>query len=216
MVIYQRRVYPSATFTHSSFLGVRLYVSRHPGVVAYISDTLRVAIPSLVSGVAQEIVLTIIDENANYVQDKEENGACPSSSSSELEGYILRVHVPPTDIAAQKNATTLEAIDHMERGLRNLVLSTLALEHGRPSITSEDDSGISFRLSLRVLEKDRTCAELNEAFATGAWYAPSAAEGSSSSKPQGRVIRPLHQFSESCFGSIQFAMVKQSKPSART
>ena len=214
MVIYQRRVYPSATFTHSSFLGVRLYVSRHPGVVAYISDTLRVAIPSLVSGVAQEIVLTIIDENANYVQDKEEDGACPTSNSM-LEGYILRFHVPPTDIAAP-NTTTLEAIDHMERGLRNLVLSTLALEHGRPSSTSEDDAGISFRLSLRVLEKDRTCAELNEAFATGAWYAPSAAEGSSSSKPQGRVIRPLHQFSESCLGSIQFAMVKQSKPSVRT
>jgi len=213
MLLYQRRVYPSATFTASTFLGVRSYVSRHPLVVAYISDTLQVAVPSLVAGVAQELAFTIVDQNAmSDHDDGNEEEQCSRSCSQDLKKYVLRFHDFQPEAYAQNNSTTMETIEQIERGLRDLVLSAHALEHGRQAIPrGGDESGVTFRLSLHVPEKDQTCSELNEAFATGAWYAPSAPEGSDDSKPNGRVIRPLHQFSEASFGTIQFVMLKPKK-----
>lgn len=201
MLLYQRRVYPSATFTASTFLGVRSYVSRHPSVVSYITDTLKVVVPSLVSGVATELALTIVDLD----HEGEDDG-----SAQELERYVLRFHFPST----KELNPTMETIDQIERGLRDLVLAAHALEHGRSTEAINDDSGVSFRLSLHVPEKDQTCAELNEAFATGAWYAPSAGAieaNGNESQPRGRVVRPLHQFSEAAVGSVQFAMLKRKK-----
>ena len=221
MLLYQRRVYPSATFTASNFLGVRSYASRHPAVVSYVTDTLKVAVPSLVSGVANELALTIVDLNRD-----------PHNSHQELERYVLRFHLHHTQPDGKNNSgITIETIEQTERGLRDLVLSVHALEHGRSTIGAGtdvsssnkeegyDDSGVSFRLSLHVPEKDETCAQLDEAFATGTWYAPSAASNNSDEEsgsagdksehqPKARVIRPLHQFSDAAVGTIQFAMLK--------
>ena len=208
-LLYQRRVYPSSTFTASAFLGVRFHVCRHPGVVSYVTDTLRVAVPALVSGAANELALTIVD--TQDIQGEEDGGG-----AVELERYVLRFHFQLDDDSASMR--TVEAIERMERGLRDLVLSALALEHGRCCETNnsnddDGDSGVSFRISLRVPEEDRTCAELNEAFATGAWYAPSSTNesGDGKAKASARVIRPLHQFSDEAVGSIQFAMLKSRR-----
>ena len=207
-LLYQRRVYPSATFTCSSFLGVRSYVSRHPGVVAYIHETIQVAVPSLVSGVAQDITLTIVDENA-AAGDGQSSEDDTITRISELESYIMRFRVHSIENDA-RGVTTTEAIDRIERGLRNILLSALAVEHGRPTTTtiSKSEDGASFRLSLHIAEKDRTCAELNEAFSTGSWYVSSETDDNTARKSKGRVIRPLHQFEEASFGTIQFAMMK--------
>jgi len=225
MLLYQRRVYPSATFTASNFLGVRSYASRHPAVVSYITDTLKVAVPSLVSGVATELALTIVDLNRN-----------PHNSQQELERFVLRFHLHHTQPDGNNDSViSIETIEQTERGLRDLVLSVHSLEHGRSTIgagadassssnkeAGYDDSGVSFRLSLHVPEKDETCAQLDEAFATGTWYAPSAGSNNSDEEsgsagdkskhqPKARVIRPLHQFSEAAVGSIQFTMLKTRK-----
>lgn len=164
------------------------------------------AVPSLISGVARELVLTIVDQHAMDDHDGVNEAEC----SQELERYVLRFHDYQPEANAKNNSTTMGTIEQIERGLRDVLLSAHALEHGRPEISrGGDESGVSFRLSLHVPEKDHTCTELNEAFATGAWYAPSAPKKSNdNSKPKGRVIRPLHHFSEAFFGSIQFVMLK--------
>jgi len=61
--------------------------------------------------------------------------------------------------------------------------------------------------------KDQTCAELNEAFSMGTWHAPTVDDNvnNNDDNPRGRIMRPLHQFSEASFGSMQFGMLKVKK-----
>lgn len=194
-LLYVRHVYPRETFGQTRFMGVLCHASRHPAVVSYITNTVKVAVPSVISGVADEISLTIIDHG--------EDGMV-SSNSRELEKYILRfAHAA---FSCDTTAVFSETTEHLERGMRDLVLSALALESGRA--TSSDS--VSFKLTLHLPQEDRTCAELNEGFALGTWYAPDHVDENDISC-RGRVIRPLYQFADPSVGSIQFAARKQQQ-----
>jgi len=193
-LLYVRHVYPRETFGQTRFLGVLCHASRHPAVVSYITNTIKVAVPSLVSGVADEIALTIVDNG--------EDGMASSSNRRELEKFVLRFFR-----SASSDIVIAETIELLERGMRDLVLSAQALESGR---TTTSDS-VSFTLKLHLPDEDRTCAELNEAFALGTWYSPHHADTINGQASRGRVIRPLHQFSDPSVGSIQFAVRKQKK-----
>jgi HORMA domain len=191
-LLYVRHVYPRETFGGSSFLGVRCHVSRHPGVVSYITNTLKVAVPSLLTGVADEISLTIFDnDDENTVLDK----------------YVLRFSGEQINGVSSDGKIPEETVQQLERGMRDLVLSAHALESGRATLSES----VSFKLSLHIPEEDRTCAALNEAFAVGTWFAPrSNSEVGDEAIPRsrGRVIRPLHHVSNASIGSIQFVMQK--------
>lgn len=198
-LLYVRHVYPRETFAGSSFLGVRCHVSRHPGVVSYITNTLKVAVPSLLSGVADEISLTIFDHRG----DDDEEQYVLRFSDAQINNQISN------DNGDAK--FPLETMQLLERGIRDLVLSAHALEAGRATMSES----VSFKLSLHIPEEDKTCTALNEAFALGTWFAPtirnSAVTTEEGPRSRGRVIRPLHNFSNASIGSIQFAMLKSRK-----
>lgn len=201
MILYQRHVYPSETFTTTTFLGVRSYINRHPAVVSYIADTLTVAVPSLMVGATDEMILIIVHQD-------DEDG-----SIQELERYVLRFRL--RILQPDSESSDIQSMEHIERKLRDLVLSAHALENGRSSAGQNvDDAGVSFRISIRVPEDvNKSCTELNEAFATGTWFAPSYGQnqGNVNTKSDGRVIRPLYQFVDEAVGSILFSMLKKKR-----
>lgn len=203
-LLYVRHVYPRETFGVSIFLGVRCHASRHPGVVSYITNSLKVAVPSLLSGVTDEISLIICDNGDDGV----------SSTPRELDKYVVRFSEAQINKESSDAKIPVETMHQLERGMRNLVLAAHALESGGPTMSES----VSFRLSLHIPQADSSCLALNEAFAIGAWFAPrNDSVGGDQNAPisRGQVIRPLHHFSDASIGSIQFAMQKSRKGSRK-
>ena len=61
-LLYSRAIYPPDSFVLYRFLGVRCHASRVPAVCAYIDDFLSVAVPSVVDGVGEAIILIVMEE----------------------------------------------------------------------------------------------------------------------------------------------------------
>jgi hypothetical protein len=62
-VLYVRRIYPKDSFCSTRFLGVQCHACRHPKVVSYIGNSLKVSIPAIVSeGSTTEMVVDIYDQ----------------------------------------------------------------------------------------------------------------------------------------------------------
>ena len=61
-LLYSRSIYPPDSYIHSRHLGVRFHCSRVPQVCEYISNFLKVAVPSIISGVGDSISLVILEE----------------------------------------------------------------------------------------------------------------------------------------------------------
>ena len=94
------------------------------------------------------------------------------------------------------------AIENGECAVRDLMIRVLCMESG----TLSRSDYLSFRIVVRVAEKDVTCPELDRAFATGRWVSnqtPTAENGA-------LMIRPLYQ-SPFGSGSISLQQLVRSK-----
>jgi hypothetical protein len=199
-------------------------MSRHPDVVSYVTNVCRVAVPAILSGAADEITLSIFDHDESH--DSHTTTAAGAQvdhhvvvTCREIEAYILRftdIMIPSvsTNDQSEESASTtstipLEALQELERGIRDLVLSAHALDKETAAVRSDSTS---FKLILHIPQKDNSCPSLNEAFATGTWFtaATAAQHGVTDSSP--KVIRPLHHFRDiTSTGSILFAVRKGMK-----
>lgn len=62
MILYVRKVYDEESFSSTTVLfGLRLYQNRHPQVASYIAEAIEVALPSIMSRVADTITLVITE-----------------------------------------------------------------------------------------------------------------------------------------------------------
>ena len=61
-LLYSRAIYPLDSFVHHRHLSVRFHCSRVPQVCDYISNFLKIAIPSIISGIGDSISLIILEE----------------------------------------------------------------------------------------------------------------------------------------------------------
>jgi hypothetical protein len=61
-LLYSRAIYPLDSFVHHRHLSVRFHCSRVPQVCDYISNFLKIAIPSIIGGVADSISFIILEE----------------------------------------------------------------------------------------------------------------------------------------------------------
>ncbi|KAL7514721.1 hypothetical protein ACHAXN_012103 [Cyclotella atomus] len=61
-LLHSRAIYPADSFVLHRYLGVRCHASRVPSVANYIRDFLNVAVPSLVSGLVESIVMIVLEE----------------------------------------------------------------------------------------------------------------------------------------------------------
>lgn len=175
-LLYMRRVYPRETFVPTSFLGVRCQANRHPGVVSYIRDSIEVGVPALISGVADEISLVIIESDELM------------GSTTELEKYCLSFRAIAD--SWENDSQFPELMAYMERSMRDLVLQIHSMESSRASLSET----CSFTISLHIPEENKSCKELNQAFAQGTWSAYDK-DGCGKTSAVTEIIRPLHEVS---------------------
>ncbi|KAL3778219.1 hypothetical protein ACHAW5_009621 [Stephanodiscus triporus] len=95
-LLYSRSIYPPDSFVLHRHLGVRCHASRVPQVCDYVSDFLRVAIPSVTSGVGDGIVLIILEElcfdgNGDGSRPGERDGSTKAVERFEFRFCIDRV-----------------------------------------------------------------------------------------------------------------------------
>jgi len=264
-LLYLRRVYPRSAFGETRFLGVqRCRVIRHPDVVSYVRDAVRVAVPALVEGVADEISLSVLVDCDDYgdhevndeqqqqrqqqqqQQQQQQRLLSPSGEKKVLERFAVRISDLAVaewyiNIAADDNKnreTVANVLNRQEHAMRDLILTTIhraseSMTHlphlrrrrrrrpGNGRLQSDDDdnddtdddysrSSVSFKLSLHVPKEDRSCSELNRAFADGTWFSYSASAGAVSTADDNdgkgeTKIRPLHRSATPCC-TIEFNM----------
>ena len=150
-LLYQRHVYPKETFACSKFLGVRVHLNRQPAVVSYVRNTIKVAAPSLVAGVADIFSLVIIETDEH---DCDADGEVTARTNArEIEKYVIRFS---NDSCRSSDKITLGTIEVLERGMRDLILAV----NGLPSERTTSSDSVSFKLSLHIPSKDTSCTEL--------------------------------------------------------
>jgi hypothetical protein len=188
-LLYNRHVYPRDTFDFARFLGVRCRVNRHPGVVRYIQDSVKVAVPSVLSGVATEVLLIICETDKS------------GASTRELETYRLCLSGPyvfssdPGDEdEIDDDAEDDGRIESLEGSMRSLLLQVLGLPSNIPS---HSDS-LSFRIMVHVPRQDASCPELNDAFSEGSWISNNVTRDDKMV-----LIHPIYQ-SSTAFGDLTF------------
>jgi hypothetical protein len=143
-VLYIRRIYPQDTFCHTRFLGVQCRANRHPGVVDYISETVRLVVSAILKGDSDEVSLVLFDQADTMVQH---------------EKYSLNFGRTPTQ----------SSILELEREIRDLILSVRTLEGLDPPAWSPS---ATFKILLYLPTEKQNCTELNEALADGEWFCP--------------------------------------------
>ncbi|KAK1743117.1 hypothetical protein QTG54_005738 [Skeletonema marinoi] len=181
-LLYSRSIYPPDSYVHHRHLGVRFHCSRVPQVCDYISNFLKVAVPSIVSGVGDSISLVILEEEvANSNQSGTSGGQQQRIGATKtLERFVFQFQIDniiygedtkpkhialhndggnmlPMDIQheAMKRDTELasEAKTQMERSMRDCLLQVLSLR-GRRRSKDEKAENLSFKLCLHVAEED--------------------------------------------------------------
>lgn len=185
-ILYLRQVYPRDTFAPTKFLGVSCHACRHAGVVCYITTTLGVIVPSILSGSVTHVSLVLMKD---------------AFTIDETYTLIVSSSVLATNT---DNDDSLEVLQQTERCLRDLILSVLSLE-GLPKKKWTNDA--SFKLTMQTAEqKDDYCHELTTAFDQGTWYRPNRSDGEVEANPNEKV-RPLHHVSLPNGGTLQMNLI---------
>ena len=222
-LLYMRQVYPQEVFTRTRFLSVRCYICRHPSVVAYISNTIKVAVPSLVQNVANEIAFHITDERkrkkGNDTPDDVVEDFMETKKMESIELYKIRLsydnNLPNLNNSlANGSATPLdvnEIMNQLERAMRDMIIRVHSLESSNMSWTDS----VSFQLYLHIPTENESCPELNQAFTDGSWCESHTKQEKNETHDEqhyryGRVTRPLHHI-QTHIGTFQFIMQRQSR-----
>jgi hypothetical protein len=90
-LLYSRAIYPLDSFVHHRHLSVRFHCSRVPQVCDYISNFLKIAIPSIIGGVADSISFIILEEEVA-------NLSIANGNSTEEDGQQQQQRIGTTKI----------------------------------------------------------------------------------------------------------------------
>jgi hypothetical protein len=166
-VLYVRRLYPKESFCTTRFLGVQCYANRHPQVVDYITETVKMAATSLLEGTTNEIGIIIFDQISQCRHEK----------------YTLSFSSTP-------RLTTSSNLHEREQDARELILSVLSLE----GVSIHNwDSSVTFRIELFLPIEILPTSQLNKDISDGKWFCPD--RGSASRAEECR--RPVFNMSTS-------------------
>jgi hypothetical protein len=210
-ILYTRHVYPREVFATNQFLGVRCFVCRHPAVASYITNTITVAAPAIRDGVSNEIIFSITDAIDDQNTDTEATSSSDPTQKDDIfqgtdasETYTIKVtnHTGSNNFMIDEDNDNFlkvnKVIQNLERSMRDLILRVLRFDTKNARNVWSDN--VSFRISLHIPTENKTCQELNYAFADGKWCEilqntkGSISPCTSGEKRDRRiVIRPLHQ-----------------------
>jgi hypothetical protein len=99
MILFVRQVYPAESFCSppTTLFGLRLHHNRHPAVAAYIAEAVKVALPSLISRVADSITLTIIETNPPLLPASNTKTP-PDDQPPPRYDWLSQAHLEMTDV----------------------------------------------------------------------------------------------------------------------
>ena len=198
-LLHSRAIYPSDSFVIHRYQGVRCHASRVPAVGQYIDDFLTVAIPSVVAGVGESIVMIILEEE---IVDEGRKVAMRVLErfefAFEMDGTIREMdskrppksagemicEVSETELEAMRKDAKLvsEAHAQLEHSLKQCLLSVLSLKRRKKRI-GEKEQNLSFKLSMRIADSSQSienedplphqkCPQLTTALRQGHWREP--------------------------------------------
>lgn len=193
-ILYIRSLYPHDAFSPTRHYGVSCHACRHLGVVDYIFDTLKVAVPGIISGTVEGVYIILydsqtdelleryavefqMDEMVNIVNSNDGRGSIQSSTSTK-------------DTNARERDLLEEKVQHLERALRDVLLKMSSLDGtdlGRRRGHATFSSSSTFKLCVRTRRQDEDadassaslsnqtpttaiCPELEGAMKEGTWF----------------------------------------------
>ena len=181
-LLHSRAVYPPESFLLHRHLGVRCHASRIPPVGEYIDDFLTVAVPAVVAGVGEALILVIMEEcdgdggmedDAKVLEwfvfefgmDRTVNArndggplhafAMDAARSAQEEWDIEDSYGVGQSEALKFDAVlTGEGRTQLEYSMRQCLLRVLALPRRRRR-AGERPENVSFKLCMRTVEGQR-------------------------------------------------------------
>ena len=173
-LLHSRAIYPPESFVIHRYLGVRCHASRVPAVGQYIDDFLSVAVPSIVAGIGEAIVMVVMEEE---IIDDGKKVAMKILErfefAFEMDGTIHQ-KMDNTSIAQSRQedygddqeanekseASRLDALDaqivneartQLEYSFKQCLLGVIALERRKKRV-GEKPENLSFKLCMRTVE----------------------------------------------------------------
>jgi hypothetical protein len=122
-ILFNSSLYPFDAFSPTRHYGVTCHACRHPDVVDYIFETLKVAVPGIISGIVDEISIILYDSQTDKI----------------LEKYIFEFELDETvkiaemdfsthDLTVSERKLLEEVILNLERSLRDILLRISTLD----------------------------------------------------------------------------------------
>ena len=152
-LLYLRSLYPHDAFSPSRHLQIAVHACRHPAVVDYIYDTLKVAVPSIISGEVDALYLIFWDEST---------GALYERYSFEFDSSFMRddeynnVISGASSVFNNMNTDIGIVIQELERSLRDVLLSIMSLDGsdlGRRRGVKNFTDTTTFKICLHTKKK---------------------------------------------------------------
>jgi len=168
-LLYRRRVYPTDTFSSARFVGAECKINRNPSVLIYISEALKVILPTIFG---DDNVGNVVNESRNHdhdrcrprellveIYDRTKGITYEHFSLSFLSMNLADDDIDITSAALSSSFSLPLSVDdrrsslansivrEVEKDLRDLVCSTGKLEGLRPF--AWDDS-VSFKILLLI------------------------------------------------------------------
>lgn len=191
-ILYSSSLYPSDAFSATRHYGVTCHACRHPEVVDYIFETLKVAIPGIIAGMVDEISVMLYDSKTEKLLEK----YCFEFDIDET------VKIVESDVSRTQSKTVSErkildeVIQNLERSLRDMLLRISCLngtDAGRRKGRKKFSSSSTFKICVRTKEQNdhaQVCnhglvgkyPELQGAVNEGRWFRSDEASCSFQSK----------------------------------
>lgn len=211
-ILYTRSLYPHDAFSPTRHYGVLCHACRHSGVVDYIYDTLKVAIPAIIAGIVEGLYLVFYDEDTDEIYERfalefQIEDFVEIQSESLKQPYGTSANRPNSiDPSTLERHALHYKIKQLESNLRDVLLRISSLhgtDLGRRRGRSTFSPSTAFKLCLKKIEigegregQEGCPPELADALQNGKWFSPDddLCQFSSSNSP---IQKPSAKMSDS-------------------
>jgi hypothetical protein len=191
-ILYTRFLYPRDAFAATRYLAVTCHACRHPGVVQYIRDTLIVAVPALISGFVDELLLVFYDTEEARDGRKRDRVLEKFVFSFDVEAMVHARLVFQQDEQFFKTTSTAhddesfktvaQRIQDVQRSMRDVLLKIISMDGtdlGRKRGQTVFTDTATFKICLHrsnvqsdMKRAKMTCEHLQQAMEKGLWISP--------------------------------------------
>eukprot|EP00979_Chaetoceros_neogracilis_P013233 scaffold3742_cov267-Chaetoceros_neogracile.AAC.5 len=189
-ILYTRSLYPHDAFSPTRHHGVACHACRHPGVVDYIFDTLKVSVPGIIAGAIEGLYIILYDAQTDEMLERyavefqiEDTVKMMIENHHRQGGTSNSAGRKQEDGVTSERELLEEKVEQLKRSLRDVLLKITSLDGtdlGRKRGHKPFSSTSTFKLCLRTKKDDddsvggqsgmTICPELEGAMREGTWF----------------------------------------------